>query len=120
MTRACLRAKPRAGGWHVEPDPDLQWHRAAAQRPHGTTSTHLKLPTCLLERACPPTRPEPSTLRTSLCSQWLAVAEHLILPTLRVEYAERGNAYSILFMFSLLCEHIDFEYVRFQVIYRVN
>jgi len=39
---------------------------------------------------------------------------------LHVEYAERGNEYGILFIFSLFCEYIHLEYVRILVIYRVN
>ena len=39
---------------------------------------------------------------------------------IHVEYAERGNYNGILFIFSLLCEYIQLEYVRIHVIYRVN
>ena len=39
---------------------------------------------------------------------------------LHVEYADRGHEYGILFIFSLFCEYIHFEYVRVPVIYRVN
>jgi len=42
------------------------------------------------------------------------------LTTLRVEYAERGKSYGILFIFSLFCEYGNFEYVHIHVIYRVN
>jgi len=42
------------------------------------------------------------------------------LETLHVEYAERGEEYGILFVFSLLCEYILIEYVRIHVIYKVN
>jgi len=41
--------------------------------------------------------------------------KHIII-TLHVEYAERGNEYSILFIFGLFCEY----YVRVHVIHRVN
>ena len=40
--------------------------------------------------------------------------------TLRVEYAERGKYYGILFIFSLFCEYSNLEYVHINVIYRVN
>ena len=40
--------------------------------------------------------------------------------SLHVEYAERGNAYGILFIFSVLCEYARLEYVRIHVVYRVN
>jgi len=40
--------------------------------------------------------------------------------TLRVEFAERGNNYGILFRFSLFCEYIHLEYARVHVIYRVT
>jgi len=40
--------------------------------------------------------------------------------TLHVEYADGGNEYGILFLFSLLCEYTHLEYVRIHVIYRVN
>ena len=40
--------------------------------------------------------------------------------TLHVEYAERGNEYGILFIFSLYCENRHLEYVRIHVIYRVT
>jgi len=40
--------------------------------------------------------------------------------TLHVEYAERGNKYGILFIFSLFCEYRTLEYVRIHVIYRVD
>jgi len=39
---------------------------------------------------------------------------------LHVEYAERGKEYGILFIFSLLCKYIQFEYVRIHVLYRGN
>ena len=39
---------------------------------------------------------------------------------LHVEYAERGNGYDILFIFSLFCENIHLEYVRIHGLYRVN
>jgi len=39
---------------------------------------------------------------------------------LHVEYAYRGNKYGILFIFSLFCEYINLEYLRFPVIYKVN
>ena len=39
---------------------------------------------------------------------------------LHVEYAERGNEYRILFIFSLLCEYVSLAYVRINVIYRVH
>jgi len=38
---------------------------------------------------------------------------------LRVEYAGRSRKYEILFIFSLFCEYINFEYVQVPVIYRV-
>jgi len=38
--------------------------------------------------------------------------------TLHVEYAERGNEYGILFIFSLFYEYIHLQYVRIHVIYR--
>jgi len=40
--------------------------------------------------------------------------------TLRVESAERGTKYGILFVFSLFCEYINLEYVRVPVTYRVD
>jgi len=40
--------------------------------------------------------------------------------SLPVEYAERGKAYGILFIFSLSCEYIHLEYIRIHVIYRAN
>jgi len=40
--------------------------------------------------------------------------------TLDVEYAERGNEYGILFIFSLFCEYIQLEYVHIHGIYRVH
>jgi len=40
--------------------------------------------------------------------------------TLHVEYAERGNEYDIIFMFSLFGEYIHLEYGRIHGIYRVN
>jgi len=40
--------------------------------------------------------------------------------TLRVEYAERGNESSILFLFSLFCEYIHLEYVRIHDMHRDN
>jgi len=40
--------------------------------------------------------------------------------SLYVEYAEREKEYSILFIFSLYCEHIQLECVLIHVIYRVN
>ena len=39
---------------------------------------------------------------------------------LHVEYAERIRRYGILFIFSLLCEYINLEYVWVPVIYRVD
>jgi len=42
------------------------------------------------------------------------------LAHLHVEYAEPGEEYGILFIFSLFCEYIQLEYVRIHVIYRVN
>ena len=39
---------------------------------------------------------------------------------LHVEYAERGNEYGNLFIFSLLCKYVRLEYVRIHVIYRVH
>ena len=39
---------------------------------------------------------------------------------IHVEYAERGNEYSILFIGSLFCEYIHLEYARIHVIYRVG
>jgi len=39
---------------------------------------------------------------------------------LRVEYAERGTKYGIIFIFCLFCEYINLEYVRVSVIYRVH
>ena len=44
----------------------------------------------------------------------------MINVTLHVEYAERRRKYEILFIFSLLCEYINFAYVRVPVIYRAN
>jgi len=41
------------------------------------------------------------------------------MPTLHVEYAERGQEYGILFILSLCCEYRNLEYVRILVIYRV-
>jgi len=38
------------------------------------------------------------------------------MAALRVEYAERGEEYGILFICSLFCEYIDLEYVRIRVI----
>jgi len=38
---------------------------------------------------------------------------------LRVEYAERGTKYGILFIFSLFDEYSPLEYVRVPVIYRI-
>jgi len=35
---------------------------------------------------------------------------------LRVEYAERGKEYHILFIFSLFCEHVDLAHVRIHAI----
>ena len=40
--------------------------------------------------------------------------------TLHVEYAELGNEYGILFIFSLFCEYTYLEYVRIHAIYRVD
>jgi len=40
--------------------------------------------------------------------------------TLHVEYAERGNQYGFLFIFSLFCEYIHLEYICIHGIYRVN
>jgi len=40
--------------------------------------------------------------------------------TLHVEYAERGNEYGILFMFSLFCEYIHLAYVRIHIVYGVH
>jgi len=37
---------------------------------------------------------------------------------LHVEYAERGNEYGILFIFSMICENTRLEYVRIHVVYR--
>jgi len=42
------------------------------------------------------------------------------VPTLHVEYTERGNEYGILFIFIMFCEYIHLEYVRIHVIYRVD
>jgi len=39
---------------------------------------------------------------------------------LRVEYAERGEEYGILFIFSLFCDYIQLEYTRIHVMYRDN
>jgi len=39
---------------------------------------------------------------------------------LHVEYAERGNEYGILFIFSLFCKYLYLKYVRIRVIYRVH
>jgi len=39
--------------------------------------------------------------------------------SLHVEYAERGDEYGILFIFSLFCECGQLEYVRIHAIYRV-
>jgi len=44
----------------------------------------------------------------------------LNVDVLHVEYAERGNEYGILFIFSLFCEYMHLEYVRIHVIYRVD
>ena len=38
--------------------------------------------------------------------------------TLHVEYAERGNEYGTLFIFSLFCEYSHLEYERIHAIYR--
>jgi len=43
-----------------------------------------------------------------------------MVPTLHVEYAERGKEYGTLFTVSLFCEYIYLEYVCIHVIYRVN
>ena len=40
--------------------------------------------------------------------------------TPHVEYAERGQEYGILFIFSLFCKYIHHEYVRIPVRYRVH
>jgi len=45
---------------------------------------------------------------------------HQQVRLLRVEYAERGNEYGILFIVSLLCEYIHLEYLRIHVMYTVN
>jgi len=42
------------------------------------------------------------------------------LSNLHVEYAERGKEYGILYIFSLVCEYIQLEYVRIYVIHRVD
>jgi len=39
---------------------------------------------------------------------------------LHVEYAEQGNEYGTLFIFSLFCEYSHLEYARIHVIYRVD
>ena len=39
---------------------------------------------------------------------------------LHVEYAERGNEYGILFIFSLFCDYTRLEYVRIHAICRVH
>jgi len=40
------------------------------------------------------------------------------MPTLHVEYAEQGNEWGILFIFSWFCEYSNLEYVHIHVIYR--
>jgi len=47
----------------------------------------------------------------SLTNEWRKVID------LRVEYAERGKLYGILFTFSLFREYIDLEYIRIHVVY---
>jgi len=41
-------------------------------------------------------------------------------PTLQVEYAERRIEYGILFIFSLLYEYTNLEYVHIHLMYRVD
>jgi len=56
----------------------------------------------------------------SVGPRWPDGGSHPRPVTLYVEYAGRGNEYSIIFIFQLFCEYIHLESVYIHVIYRVN